>query len=158
MDDQIAVRFLDRHDLEFPTAIVVSDPAEHGRARIRIGGDDGIGRGDHVVGGTSADSVFTGSPSEPDRLHPNIVSGMQTLCKTQPDLASVPITRITGDARGHPSTKSAYRSGISRVVLSQVHISLRAPVAGAGLNTTWPSACDPAFAFHDPLLLDPAIR
>lgn len=27
MDDQIAVRFLDRHDLEFPTAFIVSDPA-----------------------------------------------------------------------------------------------------------------------------------
>ena len=44
------------------------------------------------------------------------------------------------------------------VVPSQVHFSLRAPVAGAGRNTTWPSACDPAVAFLDPLRLDPAIR
>jgi hypothetical protein len=34
VDDQIAVRFLDRHDLEFPTAFIVSDPSEHGCARI----------------------------------------------------------------------------------------------------------------------------
>jgi hypothetical protein len=99
MDDQIAVRFLHRHDLEFPTAFIVSDPAEHSRSCIRIGGDGGIGRGDHVIGGLSADSVFAGSPSEPDRLHPHIVSDINLLCKAQHHSVSVPITRITGDRR-----------------------------------------------------------
>jgi hypothetical protein len=39
VNDQVAVGFLYRHDLEFPTAFILSDPTEHRCARIRIGGD-----------------------------------------------------------------------------------------------------------------------
>lgn len=95
MDDQVAVRFLDRHDLEFPTALIASDPTEYGRLRIRIGGDGGIGRSNHVISGFSADSVFPGSPSEPDRLHAYIVSDINNLCKAQYYSAWAPITRMT---------------------------------------------------------------
>lgn len=85
MNDEIAVGFFDGHDLEFATALVVSDPTESGLVRVAVGGDGGGGHGDHEVGGLATNPVFAGTPCEPDWFHFHIMSDTTVLCKTQMD-------------------------------------------------------------------------
>ena len=62
MNDEIAVGFFDGHDLEFATALVVSDPTESGLVRVAVGSDGGGGHGDHEVGGLADQPGVCGNP------------------------------------------------------------------------------------------------